>query len=343
MDDLTKILVTGGGAPGAPGILHSIKNGNPNIVLYSCDVQEHTVGKLIADRYFTVPMGTDPNYAQRLLEIATSEGFSTILPITTRELIPLSEHKELFAQNGIDVIVSDYKQLQIANDKGKLYTHLRSLGIPTPRFEVASNYEEYTLAKKYFKDRDEKFIIKPCVANGSRGFRIIDNSISKNDLLFKHKPTSTYISEEELDIVLRDGFPPIVVSEYLPGQEYTVDCLMQNGEIKFIIPRTREKMNNGISVAGTIEKNNDVIAYCQKILSSLTLEGPVGIQVKYSKESQPLLVEINPRIQGTTVACNGAGVNISLLAVLPDYPSSVTQDTVKWNTKFIRHYNELYY
>ncbi|MGB0850996.1 MAG: ATP-grasp domain-containing protein, partial [Bacteroidia bacterium] len=141
----------------------------------------------------------------------------------------------------------------------------------------------------------------------------------------------------------RDGFPPIVVSEYLPGQEYTVDCLIQNGEIKFIIPRTREKMNNGISVAGTIEKNDDIIKYCRKILNSLSLDGPIGIQVKYSKNNQPLLVEINPRIQGTTVACTGAGVNISLIAVLPEKYNNVTQDSVKWNTKFIRHYNELYY
>lgn len=343
MDVVKKILITGGGAPGAPGIIKAIKLAEPNITIYSCDFAPHTAGKMLADEYFTVPMGNDPKYIDVLLKKVLAEKITTILPITTKELIPLSEHKLLFENENINVVVSDLEHLNIANNKGLLYTHLHNHGIATPKFAIASDFSEYQQAKEYLKSSEKKYIIKPCVSNGSRGFRIVDSSVSEHDLLFNHKPTSTYISEEKLDEILAEPFPPILLSEYLPGQEYTVDCFVQNGEAKLIVPRKREKMNNGISVEGTIENKTEIIAYCQAILDVLPLHGPIGIQVKYSKHNKPLIVEINPRIQGTTVACLGAGINIPHLAASDVEVDPQLQSHIKWGTKFIRHYTELYY
>jgi carbamoyl-phosphate synthase large subunit len=105
-------------------------------------------------------------------------------------------------------------------------------------------------------------------------------------------------------------------------------------------------MNNGISVAGVIEYNKEIIEYCEAILQCLHLDGPIGIQVKYSKNNRPLLIEINPRIQGTTVACTGAGVNIPYLTFHKNEINNMSNYNdypIIWGTKFIRHYSELYY
>lgn len=340
---MSHILVTGGGAPGAPGIIKSIKDALPSIRIFSCDAQSITAGRLLADDYFCVPLGSSPDYIPSLLDHCIKHSISTVLPITTRELIPLSYALDEFKAKGISVIISEKQPLTIANDKGKLYHHLMEHNIEVPKFKIASNYEQYLSAKEYLVN-EKPFIIKPSVGNGSRGFRIVTDNIDESELLFNYKPNSTYLSESRLDKILSEkAFPEILLSEYLPGDEYTVDCLVENGRPLLIIPRKREKMNNGISVSGTIEKNREIIDYCKSILSTLKLHGPIGIQVKYSHENKPLIVEINPRIQGTTVACKGAGVNISALSVSPNLRRGIEDIQIKWGTKFLRHYEELYF
>jgi carbamoyl-phosphate synthase large subunit len=345
MENLNSILITGGGAPGAPGIIKAIQDEAPKLKIYSCDVLEHTAGKILTNDYFTVPRGDDPKYAATLLKICIEKNIELILPITTKELIPLSEAKALFAQNGITVLVSEQKHLTISNNKGMLYQHLLENKIPVPAFRIAKHYTEFCEVEKSLNL--SPYIIKPCVGNGSRGFRIIDNEADEHDLLFNHKPSSTYLSSKNLHSTLASKpFPELLLSEYLPGTEYTVDCLILDGNIKFILPRRRDKMNNGISVAGVIEYNKEIIEYCEAILQCLHLDGPIGIQVKYSKNNSPLIVEINPRIQGTTVACKGAGVNIPYLTFMKselDNMSNYNDYPIIWGTKFIRHYSELYY
>ncbi len=344
MEAIKRILITGGGAPGAPGILKSIAKEAPELTIYACDTQPETAGKLLANGYFTVPLGTAPNFVEILLAKCVEHRIQAVLPITTRELEPLSKARSKFAQAGIHLIVSESKNLDIANDKGKLYTHLSQHSIPVPAFGIANTYAAYEEIKQALKKDHKRFIIKPCKANGSRGFRIVDSSVDKHDLLFNHKPSSTYISEEELDQTLHQPFPPLLVSEYLPGDEYTVDCLVQDGIPQLIIPRRRDKMNAGISVAGEIVNNTEIIAYCTDILATLKLHGPIGIQVKYSANNTPLIVEINPRIQGTTVALMGAGINIPLLSITNGLQSkSLNETPIKWGTRFIRHYEELYF
>lgn len=343
MENITNILVTGGGAPGAPGILNALR-ADKNLNLFSCDVNAITAGTFLADNYFTVLRGDDSAYVKDLLAKCLERKINVIFPITTKELVPLSQHKELFSKNGIEIIVSDFSELVIANNKGLLYTHLQNRGIEVPQFHIVKTITNFEAAASSLGYPKNTFIFKPCEANGSRGFRIVDDSKTEHDLLFNQKPTSTYISyKKAIEVLSEQPFPELVVTEYLPGKEYTVDCLVYNDEIKFIIPRTREKMNNGISVAGTIEKNEEIIEYCTKILNVLKLDGPIGIQVKYSLKNKPLLVEINPRIQGTSVACIGAGINIPLLAVNLKLNTATAIPQITWGIKFIRYYEELHY
>jgi carbamoyl-phosphate synthase large subunit len=149
------------------------------------------------------------------------------------------------------------------------------------------------------------------VSNGSRGFRVIANDMDEHDLLFNEKPNSTYISyNDALRILSLKPFPELLVTEYLPGEEYSVDCLANHGEVKLIVPRLRTKMINGISVEGEFVDDKNIITYCSEIIKELQLHGNIGIQVKRSSGGKFLIIEINPRVQGTIVACLGAGVNL---------------------------------
>jgi len=166
------------------------------------------------------------------------------------------------------------------------------------------------------------------------------------DLLFNHKPTSTYLSFNEATRILSSGlFPELLISEYLPGEEYSVDCLADHGESILILPRLRKRMINGISMEGEFIKDDSIIDYCGKIIKELQLHGNIGIQVKRSVAGQFLVLEINPRVQGTVSAGLGAGINLPVLAVKQELGLTIpaAELAVKWGTKFSRYWREVFY
>ena len=104
-------------------------------------------------------------------------------------------------------------------------------------------------------------------------------------------------------------------------------------------------MIDGISVEGKFVDNNDIIQYCASVISALQLHGNVGIQVKYSSAGEPLLLEINPRVQGTISACLGAGINLPVLAIKQELGVKVDGKLlqVNWGTCFSRFWEEAFY
>jgi carbamoyl-phosphate synthase large subunit len=339
------ILVTGGGAPGAYGIIKALQLSSP-IKISSCDLREQVIGKELADGFFTLPAGDHPDYIPALMSACKEHSIDTILPITTRELTPISAQKEALEQQGIIAIVSAHEALNVANDKGKLIQHLEACGIRVPSYSLVENWQAMQKALKPYFEAKRAVVVKPAVANGSRGVRIIDPQRDAWEAYQNDKPSSLYISSQELTALFEGRqFPPTLVMDYMDGLEYSVDCLVEDGKPLLIIPRKRLKINNGISVEGVVEQNREVIAYCRDILKSLKLHGPIGVQVKY-KDGQPYILEINPRLQGTSNALVGAGINLPQLAIDQRngevIESQDIEKRIKWGTRFIRHYQEYF-
>jgi len=337
--------MTGGGAPGAAGIIKCFKK-DDNLELFVCDANPNAVGKYLVKNFFTVPKADAPEFLDAVRKICIDNGINIVVPLVTRELFPFSNAKKKFAAEGITILVSDEQALNIANDKSKLYRFLDEHGIQVPAFKVVSTFPEFENAVKALGYPDKKVCFKPSVANGSRGFRIIDDKINEFDLLFNHKPNSTYMSyDDSCRILSSNKFPELLVSEYLPGEEYSVDCIADKGKCILAVPRIRSKMNNGISIEGEFIRNEEIISYCSAIIEKIGLHGNIGVQVKKSEEGKFLILEINPRVQGTIVSALGAGVNLPLLAVKQELklPVDQSEKQVKWGTKFSRYWEEVYY
>jgi carbamoyl-phosphate synthase large subunit len=340
------VIITGAGAPGAPGVIKSLReNGERSIRVVGVDASSEAVGFRLADTGYQIPMANAPDFIDRLLKIAIQEKADVILPLVTSELEMLSLNKDKFQNAGVIVSVSDYYPLKIANNKGKLLTYMKDKGLSVPRFSIVKSKQEFVKAVKELGYPDEPICFKPVQANGSRGFRIIDSKINRYRLLFEMKPTSTYITLDEITSIFDETeiFPQLIVMEYLPGKEYSIDLLVDHGRSLYTIPRRRDAMNGGISIKGEIVKEYEVIDYCNEIVQSLGLHGNIGIQVKRAKNNIPLILEINPRIQGTIVHCTGAGVNLPYYAVKMALQEEIPRVNVRWNSKMLRYWNEVFY
>ena len=102
-------------------------------------------------------------------------------------------------------------------------------------------------------------------------------------------------------------------------------------------------MSGGISVEGTFVREDSIIAYCRDIIGSLRLRGPIGIQVKRAADGGFRILEINPRIQGTSVSAMGLGINLPLMALRSALGEAVAFPEVRWGTRFIRYWREAYF
>ena len=339
------ILMTGAGAPGAAGILKCLFQ-NPAINVVAVDANSNAVGKYLTNDFVTIPFAQQENFIEVLLSVCREKNIHVLLPLVTRELVPLADHIKEFEAAGTKLLVSSAESLEIANNKSRLYQFLEWRTIEVPEYRVVETIDQFETAIKELGYPEKEICFKPSVSNGSRGFRIISNKINKLDLLLNHKPDASYISLDEAIQILSSGkFPELLVSELLPGDEYSVDCLVNHGETIVAVPRLRKRMINGISVEGMFIKDDTIISYCKKIISELKLHGNIGLQVKQSVAGKFLLLEINPRVQGTISAALGAGVNLPLLAIKQELCLAITPDEleVRWGTRFSRYWNEVFY
>ncbi len=337
--------MTGAGAPGAPGILHCLKQ-DPRLRIIAADADPMATGRYLADEFVQIPAASDAGFIQALMDVCRQKNISIILPLVTRELFLFSAHREEFLSIGTRIIVSSREAVELSNNKSNCYRLLQSKGMKLPDFHVVNNLEAFIHAAFELGHPGQSFCFKPSVSNGSRGVRIVSDSLDEHHQLFHEKPYNLNITyAHALQILSCKPFPELLVSEYLPGEEYSIDCLANHGQTIIAVPRIRKKMINGISVQGSFVKDEAIIEQCSQIISMLQLHGNIGIQLKRSAKGEALLLEINPRVQGTIVSALGAGINLPLLAIKMELGENIKPGEleVKWGTSFSRYWTEVYY
>jgi len=144
-----------------------------------------------------------------------------------------------------------------------------------------------------------KAVIKPVVGHGSKGLKIIE-----------------------------DG--EWLVSEFIEGDEYTIDCYRDNEQF-IAIPRIRDEIKNGISWETTTVERKDLIEYSKRLAEELDLKYAFGFQFIGDK-----LLECNPRVQGTMITSTFAGANLIYSAVKSAFGEKVPKLKAEWGTKVIR-------
>jgi carbamoyl-phosphate synthase large subunit len=338
-----KVLWTIAGSMGTVSDLEMLKNVKSfNIDVVTADTEDKdAAGFVVTGKKFIVPKVKDSKYLDAILDICKNEKITTIIPQYTDELSLMSENVNRFNSLGIKVLVTeDTEKLKIANSKGKLYRYFRQKDY-TPKYILASDIDSVKNAAYTLGYPNVPVCIKPVQGEGGKGFRIITDE--KIDIFNEPFNSPKLSLESYLELIrIQDRIPELLVTEYLPGKEYSVDCVCKNGTTYICIPRQRIETSMGVSSVSLIEKNEELIAYSKEIISSLNLSYNINIQFKYSNEGKPKLIEINPRVSGSLVANYGAGINILEAALRLAYDMPVENNEVKWGTKMIRHWSEIF-
>lgn len=216
----------------------------------------------------------------------------------------IADLKIIIAKYNIDII---YPTMDSVISHLKFYEEELGVQIIGPSHEVAkiclSKKETYQILgetvrvpKIYsFHDKDLVFplFIKPNIGYGSRNVSRVDNF-------------------SQLYSINQEG---LILCEYLPGKEYTVDCFTGlNRDLLFIGARERKRTVNGISVntKTSFELTEKFKKIANDINSKIQFFGAWFFQIKLDSFGNPTLLEIACRFAGSSAVHRIKGVNFAL-------------------------------
>ena len=332
------VLITGSGAPGIKGTLYSLKNNfdGRKIRTIGTDTKGYVVGKYLCDNFYKVPNPSEDSFIPELLKICEKEEVDVVLPQTTDELFKLAESSKEFKKINTKVAISSKSAIELSNNKHELMKISKKLGLPTAKFHLVNNSSDLEKYAGELGWPSKPVVVKPPVSSGMRGLRIIDEKFDRKNSFYSEKPTDVYLKLDEFKEIVGEKFPELLLMEFLPGKEYSVDILKANTTT--IVPRSRDLIRTGITFNGTVEKNEQIIDTSAKLSEKIGLKYAFGFQFKLDENGTPKIIECNPRIQGTMVLSTLAGANIIYGAVKHALGEDVPDFEIKWGTRLLRYW-----
>lgn len=247
-------------------------------------VSDH--GEFVYENYISdMPFVNDKRFIEKLNEQIKNNNIDYIFPAHDDVALRLARAHNEGAIN-CSVIGSPLEACEIARSKLSTYKFFRNI-IKTPK--VFSNINE-------IKTSDLPIFLKPDVGQGSKGVHLA-KSLEEADFYYKENKH-------------------LLLLEFLPGKEYTVDCFTSHeGRLLFCEGRERSRIMNGISVRSSIHQDKRFLEIAQKINKQLTFRGVWFFQLKENKRGELVLLEIAARVAGTMALARAKGINLPLLSL----------------------------
>jgi hypothetical protein len=260
--------------------IHRGLSQSKDIRLFSAGADVVNHAPYVFTRHYIVPSIDESGWIDRLNRIISKNKIDYIFPAHDDVVVALSQNAMKVKAK---IVSSPLQTCLITRSKSKTYD-LMSDFLPTPNLFKNQETIEYPV------------FVKPDKGQGSRHTHFVRNSDQLNQLL-----------REDRDYI---------VSEYLPGKEYTVDCFSdRDAGLLFCGGRQRIKTRSGISVASKPVQDDEFVVYAGEISKKLTLYGAWFFQLKKDRNGVKKLLEIGPRIGGTMAVHRVLGVNLALLSI----------------------------
>ncbi len=284
------VLVSASGAPGTAALLRALReNGEREVRLVGTDMSERAVGRHLCDAFHLVPGGSDPAFADAMLDVVEREGVDCVLPQSSFDLEGLAAHRDRFS---VPVLVSSPDTIQRSNDKAESYALLHRIGVSAPEFRRVAGGEQVAQAATELGYPDRPVCFKPVFSSGSRGFRILDPTVDRAHQLLHERPGSVAMRlEEAVELLPTEGGPDLLVMELATGGERTIDGVADGTRVVLGHPKTRESMRAGLAMYFVTLEDSGLMELADRIVAELRIEHFFNIQLVGDH-----VIEINPRI-----------------------------------------------
>ena len=222
--------------------------------------------------FHKVPAASDAGFLDALLRIVADEGAGLLVPTVSEELPLVAEHREALRERGCGLFISSCEAARIVNDKWLTAEALRASAVPVPR-----SYCDVTRAE-LLESLPPPILSKPRVGRGARGIEL-------------------YRTEREIPAALPRGR---IYQEFLPGEEFDVNVFADAPGVPAVVVVLRKSAlkfgDFGNAAAVERVEDREVGALAEAAVRSLSLEGPLDVDVRRGASGDPAILEINGRL-----------------------------------------------
>lgn len=344
MRDIT-ILLSASGSPTIPGLVKCFKNnGERHIRLVGMDMSDDPTCKYFVDSFYKVPAATDPSYCDVAINICKKEKVDIYFPNISTEVSAVIKRKADFDSIGVKLSISNQKSIDIANNKLASYDFLSNAGITVPKYYPVHSISDFINGCRAMGYPDHPVCLKVVNESGSRGVRVIDDKRSRYDLFVHEKPNSIIVSFSDMLSILKEQkiIDEMMLVEYMPGNEFSVDILADHGKVLYEIGRENIVSLMSIAQESIVSKDEKAYETSKKIVEALEADGNFGFDFMRAEDGTAYLMDINPRITATVSVIAAAGVNLPYLRVKQLLGETLPKYHINYGTRLRRRYLETY-
>jgi len=262
--------------------IHAALKHEKSVTLFGASsVEDH--GRMVFARYTPdIPFVDNERFNQAFEACITANNIDFIIPAHDSVLLYLAENREKFSAI---LLAPDVAICRICRSKQKTYEALNGENFVPAFYSSCAQVPAYPV------------FMKPDEGQGSHG-------------IFLATDEAQCAEAKRLN-------PTLLICEYLPGKEYTIDCYSdKKGTLLFANARERVRTKAGISVQSKIHGNDPKITYiAERIAARIGPTGAWFFQLKQSSSGDLKLLEVAPRIAGTMALHRVQGVNFPLLTL----------------------------
>jgi carbamoyl-phosphate synthase large subunit len=231
-------------------------------------------------RLHDLPAISQHECLKSLQDLIEAQKIDAILPAHDDVVLWLAKHAD---QLNANVVTSPYAVCSICRSKKKTYEFLKDC-VPIPHLWTDDA-----------SDIVFPVFVKPDCGQGSQRARMVTDSDSLTRALAAE--------------------PDLIVTEYLPYREYTVDCFSHKGRVLYAKARERINTRMGIATLSASVDLPEAHIWATRIMQKLDMQGAWFFQMKEDADRKLKLLEVAPRMAGSMALHRAMGVNFPLLSL----------------------------
>lgn len=260
----------------------------------------HAVPALqVADERFLEPVGRLPDAEFVAWCLSACREHRVDLFVPGRRVQALSAAKAQFEQAGTRLLVpAGPEALARIDRKDQFYADMHDAALPD--FRVCRTVPEFDAACADLAHH-RRLCVKPVVSTFGLGFHTLVQRDDPYKRFLGGDPTA--ISFEAARSAIASAKKPrdLLVMEYLPGPERSVDCLCQNGELVTAVSRVKRGEFQVLEIEGP------GVEAARGVVKRYGLDGIVNVQTRNGR-GEARLLEANARMSGGLLYACASGV-----------------------------------
>ncbi|MEN9611870.1 MAG: hypothetical protein RLZZ628_2684 [Bacteroidota bacterium] len=265
--------------------LLAIKEAGFEAIMVNCNPETVSTDFDVANKLYFEPVYWE--HLKEIIDLEKPEG--VIVQLGGQTALKLAEN---LYKHGIKIFGSDFKAMDLAEDRGAFSDLLKALSIPYPRYGVADDVDE---ALKIAAEVTYPVLVRPSYVLGGQRMRIVinDTELERSVLsIFKHLPDHKVLIDQFLERAKEAEIDAIC-----DGDDVLIMGIMEHIEPAGI----HSGDSNAMLPTYSLSKNvlDLMVKYTQQLAYALNIKGLINIQFAVKGE-KVYVIEANPRASRTT-------------------------------------------